>query len=79
MDYKSAGLSPYYDLFAVSNHYGSLNGGHYTAYAKNVDGNWYDFNDSSVSNSSPSDLVSGASYLLFYRRREDTPVPEKES
>ena len=28
MDYK-------YDLFAVSNHYGSLGGGHYTAYAKN--------------------------------------------
>jgi len=24
-----------YDLFAVSNHYGSLGGGHYTAYAKN--------------------------------------------
>ena len=24
-----------YDLYAVSNHYGSLNGGHYTAYCKN--------------------------------------------
>lgn len=71
MDYKSAGLSPIYDLFAVSNHYGSLNGGHYTAYAQNIDGKWYDFNDSSVSSSSPSDLISGASYLLFYRRRED--------
>ncbi|GIM09820.1 hypothetical protein Vretimale_13556 [Volvox reticuliferus] len=27
-------VSPMYDLFAVSNHYGSLGGGHYTAYAK---------------------------------------------
>ena len=26
----------YYDLYAVSNHYGSLNGGHYTAYCKNT-------------------------------------------
>lgn len=24
-----------YDLFAVSNHYGNMTGGHYTAYAKN--------------------------------------------
>jgi len=24
-----------YDLYAVSNHYGSLNGGHYTAMCKN--------------------------------------------
>ena len=32
MDYKSAGINPIYDLYAISNHYGSLNGGHYTAY-----------------------------------------------
>jgi ubiquitin carboxyl-terminal hydrolase 4/11/15 len=52
MDYKSAGLSPYYDLFAISNHYGSLNGGHYTAYAKNIDNKWYEFDDSCVSSHS---------------------------
>ena len=27
-----------YDLYAVSNHFGSLGGGHYTAYAKMPDG-----------------------------------------
>jgi ubiquitin carboxyl-terminal hydrolase 4/11/15 len=36
-----------YELYAVSNHYGGMGGGHYTAYAKNKD-IWYDFNDSSV-------------------------------
>jgi len=79
MDYKSAGLSPYYDLFAISNHYGSLNGGHYTAYAKNIDDKWYEFDDSCVSTHSPTQLVTGASYLLFYRRRDDVPIPQKET
>lgn len=31
-----------YDLFAVSNHYGGIGGGHYTAYAKNpIFDEWY--------------------------------------
>ena len=33
MDCESEGISTVYDLFAVTNHYGSLNGGHYTACA----------------------------------------------
>lgn len=50
MDYKAAGIAPIYDLYAVSNHYGSLNGGHYTATCRNSETNgWYDFNDGSVS------------------------------
>ena len=49
-DCEAEGISTVYDLYAVTNHFGSLNGGHYTAYGKNdVDGNWYNFNDSSVS------------------------------
>ncbi|GLC55869.1 hypothetical protein PLESTB_001037900 [Pleodorina starrii] len=31
---RGQGVQPVYDLFAVSNHYGSMGGGHYTAYAK---------------------------------------------
>ena len=58
-----------YDLFAVSQHYGSTGGGHYTAICKNYDGKWYDYNDSSVSQSSPSNVISSAAYVLFYRRR----------
>ena len=72
MDYKKAGIQPIYDCYAVTNHFGSLNGGHYTAYGQNaVDGNWYNFNDGSVSSASPGQVVSEAAYLLFYRRRED--------
>ncbi|KAG2425706.1 hypothetical protein HXX76_013548 [Chlamydomonas incerta] len=31
---RAQGVAPLYDCFAVSNHYGSMGGGHYTAYAK---------------------------------------------
>ena len=59
-----------YELYAVSQHYGSCGGGHYTAICKNS-GKWYDFNDSSVSQSSEKNVVSGSAYLLFYRRKEN--------
>jgi len=60
---------PIYDLYAVSNHYGGLGGGHYTAYAKNND-KWYDFNDSSVRSVSESSIVGSGAYILFYKRRD---------
>uniref|UniRef100_A0A8C6KEV2 Ubiquitin carboxyl-terminal hydrolase n=1 Tax=Nothobranchius furzeri TaxID=105023 RepID=A0A8C6KEV2_NOTFU len=47
-----------YDLIAVSNHYGGMGGGHYTAYAKNKgDEKWYNFDDSSVSPASEDQCV----------------------
>ncbi|GAA5926338.1 putative ubiquitin-specific protease UBP12 [Sporobolomyces koalae] len=65
-----------YDLYAVSNHFGGLGGGHYTAFAKNPDNNkWYDFDDSRVSPlSDPTRAVSSSAYLLFYRRRTARPI-----
>jgi len=72
----SDGRTLIYDLIAVDNHYGGLGGGHYTAYAKNsVNGNWYDYNDSHVSQvKDPESVVSKSAYLLFYRRRSETPL-----
>uniref|UniRef100_H2ZMQ9 Ubiquitin carboxyl-terminal hydrolase n=1 Tax=Ciona savignyi TaxID=51511 RepID=H2ZMQ9_CIOSA len=47
-----------YNLIAVSNHYGGLGGGHYTAYAKNhIDKKWHYFDDSSVSLSAEDRVV----------------------
>ena len=66
----SSGIKPMYDLYAVSNHYGGLGGGHYTAYAKN-DGAWYDFNDSSVRSCSASSITGSGAYMLFYMRRDE--------
>lgn len=75
MDCKQEGISSVYDLFGVVNHFGSLNGGHYTATCKNsIDDNWYYFNDSSVSGAGGQKFMSDAAYILFYRRRDD-PSP----
>lgn len=60
-----------YDLIGVDNHYGGLGGGHYTATVKNFrDGKWYYFNDGRVTPlEDPKECVTGAAYLLFYKRR----------
>uniref|UniRef100_A0A8C3KYD7 Ubiquitin carboxyl-terminal hydrolase n=1 Tax=Calidris pygmaea TaxID=425635 RepID=A0A8C3KYD7_9CHAR len=72
-----------YDLIAVSNHYGAMGVGHYTAYAKNkVNGKWYYFDDSSVSLASEDQIVTKAAYVLFYQRRNSeehtAPSPPQE-
>lgn len=47
-----------YDCFAVSNHSGSLSGGHYTAYARSpLSAAWYSFNDSHVTPVGNLDLL----------------------
>eukprot|EP00887_Chlorella_sp_A99_P006654 scaffold3.g6654.t1 len=57
-----------YDLYAVSNHYGNLSGGHYTAMCRVADPGgddaWFSFNDEAVSR-----VVSEYAYILFYARR----------
>ncbi|OXB78629.1 UNVERIFIED_CONTAM: hypothetical protein H355_002594 [Colinus virginianus] len=77
------GSSYVYDLIAVSNHYGAMGVGHYTAYAKNkVNGKWYYFDDSSVSLASEDQIVTKAAYVLFYQRRNSeehvAPSPPQE-
>ena len=65
------GKSKIYDLYGVSNHYGGLGGGHYTAYSKNYfEKRWCEFNDSRVSTTNEKEVVSGAAYVLFYKRRK---------
>ena len=59
-----------YNLFAVSQHYGSTAFGHYTAVCKNSN-KWYSYNDSSVHPCSENDARSSAAYVLFYRRETD--------
>jgi ubiquitin carboxyl-terminal hydrolase 4/11/15 len=71
-----------YDLFAVTNHYGRMGFGHYTAFARRWDehgmsNDWALFDDSSVQSvgdgrglAGRNGVVSSAAYVLFYRRRD---------
>lgn len=62
---------PIYDCYAVSNHYGGLGGGHYTAYTLSDDGSWCYYDDSRVTtNVDREKVVSEAAYVLYYRRRD---------
>lgn len=67
-----------YDCFGVSNHMGSVSGGHYTAYCAHerslcTDGqkssDWNCYNDRSVVTTTPGSVVTSSAYVLFYRRQ----------
>lgn len=56
-----------YNLYGVSNHYGGMDGGHYTAYCKNpLKQRWFKFDDHEVSEISPANVRSAAAYIFFY-------------
>ena len=57
-----------YNLYAISNHSGNVNGGHYTSYIKNQNGKWYHYNDTSVKEVPEQEIYSPKAYCLFYRR-----------
>ena len=58
-----------YDLYGVIQHFGSLNGGHYTAMCKNQD-NWVDYNDSRIDFVKGNNPISQNAYILFYRSKD---------
>ncbi|XP_063312103.1 ubiquitin carboxyl-terminal hydrolase 43 isoform X2 [Pelobates fuscus] len=65
----------FYDLYAVCNHHGSLQGGHYTAYCRNsLDARWYSYDDSNVEHVEDDDVCTRGAYLLFYQKRNTIPA-----
>jgi ubiquitin C-terminal hydrolase len=67
-----------YDLYAISQHFGSMNGGHYTAVAYNPElKKWISFDDSSTTVCNPPSNSDESAYLLFYQKRNnDTSINE---
>jgi ubiquitin carboxyl-terminal hydrolase 8 len=57
-----------FKLYAVSNHSGTMDGGHYTAMCRHFQfDKWFKFDDSEVKDmNGTSDVVSPMSYILFY-------------
>ncbi|KRY67480.1 Ubiquitin carboxyl-terminal hydrolase 4 [Trichinella pseudospiralis] len=69
-----------YDLVSISNHYGGLGSGHYTAFAKNCDTKrWYNFDDMHVSVVSEEDIVTKDAYVLIYLRQNKKVSSPPES
>ncbi|KAJ3221164.1 ubiquitin-specific protease doa4 [Clydaea vesicula] len=63
-----SGNGSYYDLYAISNHFGNMSHGHYTAIVKNkAKQAWLNFDDSQVSES--RNIMTSAAYVLFYCRK----------
>lgn len=58
-----------YTLFAIGNHEGNYNFGHYFADCKNSQHQWHRFNDSHVSSINPKELCGQKAYVLFYYRQ----------
>ena len=48
---------------------GGVNGGHYTAFVKNANNNWYHYNDTNVSKINKANIQSTAAYCFFYRKQ----------
>ncbi|GAA0154175.1 cysteine protease [Lithospermum erythrorhizon] len=70
--FKDGEPSYRYVLYAISNHFGSMGGGHYTAFVHQGGNLWYDFDDSHVSAINEDKIKTSAAYLLFYRRVDST-------
>ncbi|KAJ4706718.1 putative Ubiquitin carboxyl-terminal hydrolase [Melia azedarach] len=69
---KNSSRRQLYELYALTNHYGGMGSGHYTAHIKLLDENrWYNFDDSHISPINEDDVKSAAAYVLFYRRVKD--------
>lgn len=60
-----------YDLYAVSNHYGEKDYGHYTSFIYNyVKKKWYEFDDENVREIDESEVVGPGAYVLFYKIKD---------
>ena len=57
-----------YNLYGTGNHSGCVNGGHYTSNIKNLNGKWYNFNDTHINEIKESQVINQNTYCLFYRK-----------
>ncbi len=58
-----------YHLTAVTNHYGSADSGHYTAFCRSSDGDvWYELDDTKVTVLPKDKVVTAGAYIIYYTR-----------
>jgi len=57
-----------YSLYAVVNHIGSLEGGHYYSFIRPTRDEWYKCDDHIITKVSREDALRSPGYLLFYHK-----------
>jgi len=57
-----------YNLYAAVCHSGIMGGGHYISYAKNPNGKWFYYNDSTCKEAGANQIEGQTAYMLFYER-----------
>lgn len=59
-----------YELKAVVLHQGNERCGHFTAYRRLANGQWFFISDDSVRSVSPDEVLASCAYMLFYERKD---------
>ncbi|KAK6165084.1 hypothetical protein SNE40_023647 [Patella caerulea] len=58
-----------YDLYSIVCHFGGSNSGHYTSYTRHpINGDWFYYNDETMTQSIPKDEEYSSGYVLFYQK-----------
>lgn len=57
-----------YELKSIAVHLGTIYGGHYVAYCKKEDGQWYCMDDERVGKVSTEEVFRQDAYILFYQK-----------
>ncbi|XP_012891204.1 PREDICTED: ubiquitin carboxyl-terminal hydrolase 51 isoform X1 [Dipodomys ordii] len=58
-----------YSLFAVINHHGTLESGHYTSFIRQQEDQWFSCDDAIITKATIEDLLYSEGYLLFYHKQ----------
>lgn len=58
-----------YTLFAVINHIGTIEAGHYTSYVRQYKDKWFRCNDHQIVPATINDVLASEGYLLFYHKQ----------
>ncbi|KAJ8346024.1 hypothetical protein SKAU_G00302170 [Synaphobranchus kaupii] len=58
-----------YSLFAVVNHQGTLESGHYTSFIRQHKDQWFKCDDAIITKASITDVLDSEGYLLFYHKQ----------
>ena len=67
--YDSPNGNNRYTLFAVINHIGNIEAGHYTSYVRQHRDRWYRCNDHQIVPATIKEVLDSEGYLLFYHKQ----------